>query len=437
MVPEHLPGEPVPPRINALSVALRILGRTAALVLLAITTASLWPLYWLGTLIWGKPPNVPKLWQLKRYLRLAWTCCPPHPGLSLGKRCLLTIAILTKVLFTPVLGLAWLLDELLFGKALNSTQVVAPVIEISAGRSGSTQLARYLEDDPRLVAPNLLQSLFPYLWLWKLAPYTIGKLVSPDAFRRWLERQLPQDLVERHEGDPFRTDTFDTVLYTTHLNALALQLGPDVAVEDFGFARIAPHNHTLWEDEFIHLFDRIARKTLAYHGGIDAPKRRRFFVKGHFLCAANALERKYPDASFLCMIRDPTARLQSAINYMRVNPFDPAFGPPPWDWLADALTRTEADYCIVEQEWFSQTARAKRYFVRFADFVTNLQSTMLGVYAFCFGDTVLPPHVPLEHPARERKKYRINRSLAELGIDESQLRTRLASYIAWCEKSVK
>lgn len=148
MVPEHLPGEPVPPRINAWSVALRILGRTAALVLLAITTASLWPLYWLGTLVWGKPPNVPKLWQVKRYLRLTWTCCPRHPGLSLGKRCLLTIAILTKVLFTPVLGLAWFLDELLFGKVLNSTQVVAPVIEISAGRSGSTQLARYLEDDP-------------------------------------------------------------------------------------------------------------------------------------------------------------------------------------------------------------------------------------------------------------------------------------------------
>ncbi len=287
--------------------------------------------------------------------------------------------------------LAWFLDELIFGKVLNSTQVVAPVVEISAGRSGSTQLARYLEDDPRLVAPNLLQSLFPYLWLWKLAPYTIGKLVSPDAFRRWLERQLPPDLVERHEGDPFRTDTFDTVLYTTHLNALVLQLGPDVAVEDFGFARIAPHNHTLWEDEFVHLFDRIARKTLAHRGGIDVPQRRRFFVKGHFLCAANALEQKYPDASFLCMIRDPTARLQSAINYMRVNPYDPAFGPPPWNWLADALKRTEADYCIVEQEWFSQTAGAKRYVVRFADFVTNLQSTMLGVYAFCFGDTVLHP----------------------------------------------
>jgi hypothetical protein len=61
---------------------------------------------------------------------------------------------------------------------------------------------------------------------------------------------------------------------------------------------------------------------------------------------------------------------------------------------------------------------------------------MLGVYGFCFGDTELPPHIPHKHPPREQENYRINRSLAELGIDESQLTSRLASYIAWCEKTV-
>ena len=435
-VPEHLPGEPVLLRTTALFFVVRILGRTASLILLGILTAPLWPLYWLGGLVWGSPPNLPKLWQVKRYLYLTWTSQPPAPGLPLGKRCLLTIAIFRKVVFAPVLGLAWFLDELLFGRVFDSTPVFAPLIEISAGRSGSTQLARYLEDDPRLVAPNLLQSLFPYLWLWKLVPFTIGRIVSPDAFRRWLERQLPQEFLEKHEGDPFRTDTFDAAIYTTHFNSLAFHFGPDVAVEDFGFARIAPHNRTLWEVEFIQLFDRIARKTLVNAGnGIDG-ERRRFFVKGHFLCAVDALERKYPDASFICMIREPAARLQSAINYIRVNPHDCAFGPPPWGLLADALTRTETDYCEVEQDWFSRKDGAKRYVIRFTDFVANLQTAMLGVYVFCFGDTVLPPHVPHEHPPRERKNYRINRSLADLGVDESQLKSRLTSYIAWCKKTL-
>lgn len=434
-VQEYLPGEPVLPRTTAFFVAVQVLGRTIGLILLAFLTAPLWPFYWVGALVWGSPPNVPKLWQVRRYLHLTWTCQRPAPSLPLGKRCLLTIAIFRKVVFAPVLGLAWFLDELLFGRVLNSTQVIAPLIEISAGRSGSTQLARYLEDDPRLVAPSLLQSLFPYLWLWKLAPYTIGRIVSPDAFRRWLERQLPQEFLERHEGDPFRTDTFDAVIYTTHFNSLAFHFGPDVAVEDFGFARIAPHNRTLWEVEFIQLFDRIARKTLAYAGtGIDGAQRR-VFVKGHFLCAADALERKYPDAAFICMIREPAARLQSAINYIRVNPHDSALGPPPWRWLAEALTRTETDYCEVEQAWFSRKDGAKRYVIRFADFVADLQPAMLGVYGFCFGDIALPPHVPQQHPARERKNYRINRSLADLGVDELQLKSRLASYIAWCKRT--
>lgn len=434
-VQEHLPGEPVLPKMTGLVFAARVLGRTASLVLLAIVTAPLWPPYWLGAFVWGRPPNVPKLRQVRRYLHLIWTIQPPAPGLPFGKRCLLTIAILRKVVLAPVLGLAWFFDELLFGRLLNATPVVAPLIEISAGRSGSTQLARYLEDDPRLVAPSLLQSLFPYLWLWKLVPYTIGRVISPDAFRRWLERQLPPELLERHEGDPFRTDTFDAVLYSTHLNSLSFLLGPDVAVDDFGFARIAPHNRTLWEVEFIQLFDRIARKTLANARSETDEGRRRFFVKGHFLCAADALERKYPDASFICMIREPAARLRSAINYIRVNPHDSALGPPPWAWLADTLARTETEYCEVEQAWFSREGGAKRYVIRFADFVADLRTAMLGVYGFCFGDTALPSHVPHAHPPRERKNYRIDRSLAELGIDELQLKSKLASYIAWCKQT--
>ena len=434
--PEHLPGEPEQSKTTALGLLIWLVRRTAGFILLAIITAPLWPLYWLGALVWGSPPNVPKLWQVRRYLHLTWTISPPSPGLPFGRRCLLTITILHKVALAPVLGIAWFLDELFFGRVLGSTTIVAPLIEISAARSGSTQLARYLEDDRRLATPNLLQIFFPFLWLWKLAPFTIGRIVSKDAFHRWLEQQLPQEFLERHEGDPFRTDTFDLALYTNHFNSLAFHLGPDMVVEDFGFARIAPHNRTLWEVEFIQLLDRIARKTLVYSGNDIDGERRRFFVKGHFLCAADALACKYPDASFICMIREPAARLQSAINYMKVNPHDSALGPIPWGWLTDALTRTETEYCEVEQEWFSRKDGTKRIVIRFADFVADLQATMLGVYGFCFGDTVLLPHVPYEHPPRERKNYRINRSLADLGVNESELKSRLASYIIWCKNKV-
>ena len=125
-VPEYLPGEPVLPKPTAMFFVCQIIGGMAGFVLLAMITAPFWSFYWLGALVWGSPPNVPKLWQVRRYLRLTWTSRYPAPRLPFGKRCLLTISILRKVVLAPVLGLAWFCDELLFGRVLDSTPVVAP-----------------------------------------------------------------------------------------------------------------------------------------------------------------------------------------------------------------------------------------------------------------------------------------------------------------------
>ena len=58
---------------------------------------------------------------------------------------------------------------------------------------------------------------------------------------------------------------------------------------------------------------------------------------------------------------------------------------------------------------------------------------MKKVYHVCFDMDELPPHVPRSHPPREHKNYSVNRTLAEMGINETELRSRLAAYIAWCE----
>ena len=123
-------------------------------IILAIPNLFLWPLYAIGQRIWYRPPNVPHLAKVKRYLRLAWTVQPPAPGLSQQARIWLTLSIAHKWLMTPLNGLAWLLDELLYGRRLNATEVVAPLFVISGGRSGSTQITRYIEADPSLTAPN-------------------------------------------------------------------------------------------------------------------------------------------------------------------------------------------------------------------------------------------------------------------------------------------
>lgn len=431
-IPEHLPGEPERKRSTPLALAFRLLLRLIGMTLLVAITAGLWPLFLAAALIWGWPPNVPRLTQIRRYLRLVWTVTPPAPGLSTGARAWLTLSILQKCVLVPVTGLAWLLDEILYGKALDATPVVAPLIEISAARSGSTQLARYLEDDPHLAAPSLLQAFFPYLWLWKLAPKTIGRFITPDQVRHKLETMLPLEFLQRHEGDPFRTDTFDGVLFTSHLNGLSGLLGPDVMVEEFSFGTLAPHNRALWEEIFVEMLDRIARKTLLHAGPAPDGTPRRFFVKGHFLCAANALERRYPDGRFLTMIREPAPRLQSGVNFLRANPMEMPLGFIPWAWIAQAVAHSESEYCELEQRWFSRQEGARRCVIRFSEYVKDLEGAMAKVYRECLDTETLPPHVPRVHPPRERTNYLLNRSLAQVGVDEAALNERLKDYIAWC-----
>ena len=412
---------------------IRLLFKTIQMIFLGVLSLFLWPLYLVGTRIWKRPPNVPHLAQVRRYLQLTWSVQPQAPGLSQRARLWLTLSIVRKWMMTPFNGLAWLLDEMLYGHELNATEVVAPLFVISGGRSGSTQIARYIEADLTVTAPNLLQCMFPYLWLWRLAPRTIGRFLTPEKIHARIEAMMPPELLERHEFDPFKADTFDGAMFTAHLNHLALHLGPGISSKEFNFAAYAPQDRVRMEHDFIQLVDRIGRKQRLFIGDIGTETPRRLFIKGHFLCAAEALERHYPDAVFLTLVRDPASRLQSGINYLRVNPSDPAMGPPPWAWLSASLLQTESDYCRIEQAWYSKETGARRCVVRFADFVSDLEGTMTYVYRVCFDQDHLPPHVPRTHPPRERKQYTVNHSLDELGIDAEVVRAELADYVAWCQ----
>ncbi len=128
--------------------------------------------------------------------------------------------------------------------------------------------------------------------------------------------------------------------------------------------------------------------------------------------------------------------MQSGINYLRVNPPDPVLGPTPWSWLKETLVDTEAQYCEVEKNWFNLEDEVRRTVIRFSDFVNDLQLAMRQVYSTCFDSADLPPHIPQDHPDRNRKNYTVNYSLAELGIDQGELRERLRDYILWCQSEV-
>jgi hypothetical protein len=271
--------------------------------------------------------------------------------------------------------------------------------------------------------------MFPYLWLWRLAPKTIGRILTPDKVRGMIQSAMPPELWERHEADPFKADTFDGAFLSFHLRHFSLYLGPEVAKEDLNFAVIAPYEKQVMEKDFIQLVDRLARKSI-YFGGGEA---RRFYLKGHFLFAAQALSEHYPDASFLTVIREPLSRIRSGINYLRVNPPDPVLGPVPWSWLTDTLSFTEVVYSKIEQEWFTREASDRRCVIRFTDFVNDLETSMKRVYLDCFGSDELPSYIPKNHPPRERSQYSVDRTLSELGVDEAEIKTQLRDYLLWCQ----
>lgn len=424
-IPEHLPGEPL--RVGRSGVVLlsSAVVRLLLMGLLAKLLSPFWLLYGLLALAYGRAPNVARAAQFRRYLAHAWGPAAPHPGTSLGRRIWLTSEVLRKLAGLPFWASAWHLDELFYGRQLDAVELKAPLFEISAARSGSTQLARYLEEDPHLVAPSLLQAAFPYRWLWQLVRATLGRVVTPDWVRGKLEGALPPEFVQRHELDPFLTDTFDVAILGAHLNFLALPTGPHVAGLDFSMGRAAPWDHGMWEEDAPRIIDRLGRKLL-----LEAGPGHRLFVKGHFLAAAQALAVRFPDARFLTVVRRPSARLQSAINYMRVNPGDGALGPIPWAWLTESLLKTEMAYNEDELAWFAAPGPTRRCVVRFDDYVRDLGGTLDRVYAECLDGTP-PARLPRAHPARQRTGYLVDRSLAQLEVDGAALDAANPEYLRW------
>jgi len=272
---------------------------------------------------------------------------------------------------------------------------------------------------------------------------------SQEELARYLQpRGLSDDAKERHETDPFGMDTFDGTFFSCHLQGLSWRMGPSVAIREYNYAAYSPHNRHLYEEEgFVAHLDRVARKTMLFYN-IAEEEKKTFLLKGHFLASAPALRRNYPDARFLTVLRDPCDRLRSAINYLAVNP---ALGERlpaklKWQWLTATLQETEAMYCENELKWFQQDdveeeqqpneTRKKRstYAVRFHSFATNTDKVLKRVYQD-FLQKKVPDGIsyPTSSSSRKqnKKRYSINKSLAELGVDEADYKKRLTDYIAW------
>jgi hypothetical protein len=334
------------------------------------------------------------------------------------------------------MGFAWLLDELLWGIELQRVKIIAPLYEISAARSGSTQLARYLEDDPHLCAPSALQEVFPFIWLWRIA-----RFVAPFLPNGWQDKmgqgRLPPEHHERHETDPLRTDTFEMLfLMPFQLGSFFVAMGPQIHSEDLCLAHVQEASRDLWEDDFLRFIDALGRKTLFEARPDPSGQPRRLFIKGHFLLVAPHLAKKHPDARFLTMTRVPEKQIQSLINFLRCQPTTAPCPPVAWPWIVEGAITSQIMYCETEMAWFQSPDGPIRCVIPFDEYIRDLEGTMRKVYRECL-DRELSPHVPRVHAPRVRTNYSVDRSLEQLGVDENALKKRLEKYRQWCMATPK
>ena len=428
-IPDVIDGEPKFPPAGTAMACLLIL-RQMLLSLVAIPLALVFGLPYLVIRIFvSRPPNIPSPTTVRRYLKKAIFA---HPEVLVLMRIRLFLSMLLFLSFCPLFAFAWYLDDVLFG-GYRRVSIVKPLFFITASRSGSTQLSQYLEDNPQIVShPFLLQS-FPYIWLWKLLPKLVGRWFSEEKVYKMLADVIRSEFVERKELHPFKPETYEVIFSVSQLVNHSMAMGPEMFAEGYGWGRTKPENIHFWQEDLVNNMDAVGKKLLYFAGPNPDGTTKTLLIKGHFLGSASTLEKKYPDAHFLTVLRHPSQRIRSIINFFRVAPEVCRNGAIPWSWLVHHGQNVEVDYCLYEKEWY-QARPDNTTVIRFRDYVTDLEKTLKTIYDRCLPHIDSNGFIKQTHVKRKRTGYSVDRSYAQMNIDERVLLEPLQDYIAWVEQ---
>lgn len=428
--PEPPAGEPAFPPAGPGTAGLLILQQALLLVLLAPLALGFGLPYLAVRLGVARPPNLPSPATVRRYLGRAVS---GDGAVSVSMRIRLVLSMLVYLSVCPLFAFAWYADDVLF-RGYRRVSITRPLFLITASRSGSTQLSQYLEDHPQVVSHPLLMQAFPYLWLWKLASTLLGRWVTQDRVLKIFTDATRSEFLERKELHPFKPETYEVIFSGSQLVNHCLAMGPQMFAEGYGWGRTTPENRHFWEEDLVDNIDAVGKKLLYFAGPNADGTPKTLFIKGHFLGSASVLEAKYPDAHFLTVLRHPSARIRSILNFFRVAPEVCGNGAVPWPWLAHYGQAVEVPYCLYEQEWYG--ARTDRVTVlRFRDYVADLEQTLQTLYRRCLPHLDPEGFLPTAHAPRKRTGYSVDRSYAQMNVDEAALLEPLQAYIDWVEQA--
>ena len=403
------------------------------------------PLYLLGLSIWGLPPIISPWSRFVKYFVAAFTAGRADDNIPFTNRVSVFLIVFSTLLKVPLTGICWFTDELLFPNYRKVT-IKEPIFFITGTRTGSTQLAHYLEDDKtNFIAPTWLELLFPFIWCWKfIIPLLKGAGIMKTHANEDFDK--PQkELYKRQTIDIYRTGTFDLCAFWWHFDYASWCLGADFM--KWGFPFVKPTEKPIdnqFSSSVVQLNSSVMKKVM-YHRGTPT---QRVLVKGHFLMVANELAQCYKGAKFFTVVRQPLDRFKSTINFFKVVSIEKAATsgypvcPTSWKVLRDYVVDTQIAYCTEEKSFYEES-QGNKLVIPFNMFVNNLSTTLESVYSFC--NIPIPSHVltnagKIQNTTHNREKRRasydpkFNRSLSNLGVDEDKLRDQLINYYQWIKQ---
>ena len=440
--------EDTPLRPSILSALKSILLQSISTLLFLPLSLVCLPLYITGLIIWGRPPTISPWSRFYRYFIAAWTEGKPEEGIPFTNRILLFVIIFDYLIKSPIKGIGWFLDEILYS-SYHKCEIKQPLFFISAGRSGSTQMAEYLEDDEEnFITPMMIEVMFPYIWAWKM----IAPILKMIGFKKYFESPsyYGEEMKKYHNINLFKSETLEVPVGIGHniMGLASFALGASFFKRTLTCSVLKNQPVDREFCKIILEFIYHIMKKVMYHRGLS---KQRMFIKLHSLLIAKELEQRYYGVKFLTIVRDPVERIHSGIIFLRVatveGPIRKKFGlfPPPLRVVRDCVIETQTCYCEEEMIFYNQSKEnvKNRLAISFNTYVKNLVGTLQRVYLFLnipMSAELLSKAAALQKSSHDRTKRKstydpkYNRSLSSVGVDEEKLKEYLADYTNWMNR---
>jgi len=319
----------------------------------------------------------------------------------------------------------FLLDEILF-REYRQRQVSQPVFILGNPRSGSTSLHRLMAKDAQNFTTMMTWEIFfaPSITLrrlWRVLAALDSVLGSPihnviTALEEWWqERNVTHALLlQAPEEDEF------VLLHAW--STLAIYLFSAVMDEAQTYTRFDTAMTEVEKRRIMSFYRRCLQRHLYAHRSHLTPGRRYLAKSPALTPKVSTLNEWFPDARFICLVRNPLDVIPSYISVMELQ----------WRTLADPVTPwASRDYVLdMAQHWYTYPLERLRgqpedrhVFVKYDDLVHDPERTVRGIYhrlrfqvSSEFAHVL---HVEAERTRDYRSKHHY--SLEQMGLTRDQI----------------